>query len=111
MELMEELVLDKKRVRSLAAGIVLQAIRDWKRIVSAEISQHHTLIKQKEIPHYGAETYDTIRKFFNSDYGEMLCESIGRNAGNCLSWCEQYRLNALKADSEGNFKKWRRNYD
>lgn len=50
-------------LEDLQHSIVRQAVDDWR-----------ALCKGQDIP---GQTFDTIRSFFNSEWGELLC--VGRN--------------------------------
>ncbi len=67
---------EKKAIREFAAGIIAQTVKDWK-----------TLIEKKAC----AAKFNEIRRFFYSDWGYMLCDTIDMSPDVVLEKLEQKR--------------------
>ena len=61
----------------LAAGIILNAIDDWKDLI------------RKNAKH---QSYNEIRKFFRSEWGKYLCSESGVDAEIILDNLEKLRM-------------------
>ena len=70
-------------IKNLVAAIILQAVKDWDTLMR----------KNVEIcrPQQGKMTvsFDEIRKFFKSEYGQSLCVSVNLSADDILAKLEK----------------------
>lgn len=95
--------VDDPIIRSIAARIISQAVDDWIYL----IRQHHMETFTPDKPRLdeyrnrccGNSNFTEIRNFFNSQYGEMLCEAIDISPltvlGKLEEWLEDYRRHGM----------------
>ena len=86
-------------IRAVAASIISQAVEDWIGLIY-HMERVRTWDDPKRISDYkqqscGASNFIEIRRFFNSDYGEMLCGVLDLDPGIVLQrmerWLYEYR--------------------
>lgn len=94
-------------IRQLAANIVLRAVSDW---IDCIIHESRGVKKKTQTPERGAgrpraylqPNYDEIREFFQSDYGDFICDFIDLDAELILAklekWLTAYRTKGLVPD-------------
>lgn len=86
-------------LRSIAARIILQAMEDWIDLIRLEELEKAKAdakrIADRRIGTCGSSDYAEIRRFFQGQYGEMLCEIVDLRPTTVLdrleSWLETYR--------------------
>lgn len=79
--------------KNLATSIVLQAVKDWNGLMKGQKFTYPTQYRTKHSPI--KVSFKEIRKFFNNEYGEYICDSIRYDAQRLLG-----ELERRKADNE-----------
>ena len=90
--------LDDRTVRRLASSIIEQAVADWVYLIHLEEKwkkkENIESAKKYSFQRSGASNFTEIRAFFNSDWGDTLCDVVQMNAGTILSvlegWLSEY---------------------
>lgn len=77
--------------KNLATGIVLQSVKDWNGLMKGYKFTYPTKYRTRHSPI--KVSFKEIRKFFNSEYGEDLCDGIGYNAKKLLGELERRKAN------------------
>lgn len=85
---------DEEFIRAVSASIISQAVEDWIGLIhlmekSKTVTDNHSLGMTKQQTCGNASFYE-IRRFFGSDYGEMLCGTIDLNPATILHVMEKW---------------------
>ena len=86
-------------IRAVAASIISQAVEDWIGLIHimefTKDCNDRRRIDDRKHQTCGAANFIELRRFFNSDYGEMLCGVIDLDPDTVLQrmerWLYEYR--------------------
>ena len=85
--------MDGETVHRLAAKILEQTVADWARLVKYEYMERKgkTVLANSRRARLGGTTFDELRQFLRSGYGEDLCALCGVDSQLMLRTLEGWR--------------------
>ena len=99
-------------MEALSAGIIVQAIHDWKKLCMMErknILAYGQYAADEREPNFDGENFISIMHFLRSEYGQLLCEICCIANQRVVEFLEDYwvknRNNAIEERRRRNEKR------